>query len=67
MVTQNKIDRERTAPTEEVASEGGGPGDVEIGEVQLPSTGSEATETGRPVTVRTVVRRDETGPGRKSP
>ena len=57
-----------TDPTAEVASEGGSPGDVEVGVNQSPATGSEATETWRPTERRpTEVVRDETGEGRRSP
>jgi hypothetical protein len=56
-------------PTSEVGSEGGTPGDVEL-DVDQPGTGtgSEATETWRPVdrTVREI-KHDETGEGRRSP
>ena len=54
--------------TQEVGSEGGTPGDVEVNRDTIPGGGSEAGETWRPAD-RTVteVARDETGPGRRSP
>jgi hypothetical protein len=54
--------------TEDVGSEGGSPGDVEIVADEQPTTGSEAGEISRPTTgqPREVVR-DETGEGRRSP
>jgi hypothetical protein len=54
--------------TNEVGNEGGSPGDVEVAREPVPTTGSEAGETARPVKpdVHTVVR-DETGEGRRSP
>jgi hypothetical protein len=59
---------EEHEPTTEVASEGGGPGDVEIVRRRKPGTGSEATETLRPgEESREEIRRDETGRGRRSP
>ena len=52
-------------PTAEVGSEGGSPGDVEVGTGSDTGKGSEAGETWRPASrqVREVVR-DETGEGR---
>jgi hypothetical protein len=64
-------DRDRDVPeerpTSEVASEGGSPGDVDV-DVDTRGTGSEATETWRPVdrAVREI-KHDETGEGRRSP
>jgi hypothetical protein len=54
--------------TNDVGSEGGSPGDVEIAREPVPATGSEAGETWRPGKddVDTIVR-DETGEGRRSP
>ena len=54
--------------TDDVGSEGGSPGDVEVDRERGPATGSEGDETWRPVNddVKTVVR-DETGEGRRSP
>lgn len=54
--------------TEEVASEGGSFGNVEIDRDDQPMVGSESTETVRPTGTReTPVARDETGEGRRSP
>lgn len=59
-------DREKW--TDEVASEGGSPGNVEIRKDREAATGSEATETvRRPVTREQPVVHDETGEGRRSP
>ena len=53
--------------TNEVGSEGGGEGDVEIGRPATPGTGSEADETWRPTSDRQrEIRRDETGEGRRA-
>jgi len=57
-----------TGVTEEVGSEGGGPGDVEIGRNRQQGTGSETGETWKPTTRRPArIVRDETGRGRRSP
>ncbi len=55
--------------TAEVASEGGTPGDVEVARTPTPGVGSEGTETWRPADSGKdeVVRRDETGEGRRTP
>lgn len=54
--------------TEDVGSEGGSPGNVEIVADEQPATGSEAGEISRPTTgQRHEVVRDETGEGRRSP
>jgi hypothetical protein len=54
--------------TTEVGSEGGSPGDVEVGEDAQPAGGSEADETWQPAKQeRKEVARDETGQGRRSP
>jgi hypothetical protein len=55
-------------PTDEVGSEGGGTGDVEVRQRTPPSRGSEATETSRPEPAQVEeIRHDETGQGRRSP
>lgn len=62
------VDAPDTRPTDEVASEGGSSGDVEVGVDERPGCGSEATETWRPSEQRqSEVVRDETGEGRRSP
>ncbi len=54
-------------PTAEVGSEGGSPGEVEIGADET-GAGSESTETWRPADREvTEVARDETGEGKRSP
>ena len=59
---------DREQPTDEVASEGGSFGNVEIQRNDEVATGSEADETVRDVTRRDeTVLRDETGEGRRSP
>ncbi len=59
---------DREDPTDEVASEGGSPGNVEIETEEEATTGSESTETTRPSrTPERPVVRDETGEGRRSP
>jgi hypothetical protein len=59
------VDRNVTA---DVGSEGGSPGDVEIGVDQGPATGSEAGETSRPTkNERREIVRDESGEGRRTP
>lgn len=57
----------RTRVTSAVGSEGGSPGDVEVGVDDGPATGSEAGETWRPTKrdVKEIVH-DETGEGRRS-
>ena len=52
----------------DVGSEGGSPGDVEVGRRRDPGVGSEAGETWRPSdeTIVTTTR-DESGEGRRSP
>jgi hypothetical protein len=54
--------------TDDVGSEGGTPGDVEVGRKQTPAVGSEAGETWQPAQdeQETIVR-DESGEGRRSP
>lgn len=57
-----------TEPTQDVGSEGGSPGDVEIARRRGHSVGTEATETWRPWNDdETTIARDETGKGRRSP
>src|SRR5690242_15474130 len=59
--------RRRERQTDEVGSEGGSPGDVEVHDQEV-GTGSEAGETWRPVEEREQpITRDETGVGRRSP
>lgn len=59
--------RRRERQTDEVGSEGGSPGDVEVHDADI-GTGSEAGETWRPAEKRQKpVARDETGVGRRSP
>ena len=41
-------DRERTGPTDEVGSEGGTPGDVDLNKKHVVTEGSESTSTVRP-------------------
>jgi hypothetical protein len=54
--------------TADVGSEGGTPGDVELGRENGPGTGSESDETWRPTdTTVEPIRRDDTGEGRRSP
>jgi hypothetical protein len=63
-----EIPGEEADQTSEVGSEGGSFGDVEIDEIQPPSSGSEASETKKPEPKERVeIRRDETGVGRRSP
>ena len=54
--------------TEEVGSEGGSPGDVEVAREPAAATGAEAGESSRSADrpVKTIVR-DESGQGRRSP
>ncbi len=62
------IDLDEHRLTDEVASEGGSPGDVELEIDRAPATGSEAGETLRPEREEvTEIHRDETGPGRRNP
>ena len=57
-----------TKVTSEVGDEGGTPGDVEHDSAPGAGHGSEATETWSPDTHRdAIIRRDETGRGRRSP
>ena len=66
--TDGDLDADRAGATEEVGSEGGTFGDVEIGRNPGHGTGSEAGETWRRANKRpTKVVRDETGRGRRSP
>jgi hypothetical protein len=54
--------------TEEVGSEGGSPGDVEVTRDHGAPTGSEATTTWRRSDAKTrTILRDEAGDGRRSP
>jgi hypothetical protein len=56
------------APTTEVGSEGGSPGDVEIARTRLPATGAEADETVAPQRDDAApIARDQSGEGRRSP
>ncbi len=58
----------RTPTTADVGSEGGAPGDLEIGRDDDPGGGSEASETWQPSHERErTIARDETGKGRRSP
>ena len=60
-------DADDSRPTNEVGSEGGSPGDLEL-ERSSTATGSEAGETWQPATAETrEVRHDETGRGRRLP
>jgi hypothetical protein len=64
-----RADEKTTADvTEDVGSEGGTPGDVEVGRKRVPAVGSEAGETWQPADdeQETIVR-DESGEGRRSP
>jgi hypothetical protein len=62
------LDTNRAGGTEEVGSEGGTFGDVEIAVDPDQGAGSEAEETWRPRNTRpTKIVRDETGRGRRSP
>ena len=61
-------DLDSTDVTPEVGSEGGTPGDVEIGQHTTTGVGSEAGETWRPADKdRLDVVHDESGQGRRSP
>jgi hypothetical protein len=54
--------------TSEVGSEGGSPGDVEVGENAEPAAGSEAAETWNPTKHdRSEIVLDEKGRGRRTP
>jgi len=54
--------------TNEVGSEGGSPGDVEVGENANPAGGSEADETWNPTKHdRKEIALDEKGRGRRTP
>jgi hypothetical protein len=58
----------RSRPTGEVASEGGGPGEVEISSRKSGGRGSEATEVWRhDERTEREVRGDETGTGKRNP
>ena len=62
-----RMQPERTGPTDEVGDEGGTPGDVEIDRGSIAG-GSEATSTVDMKKTRIEERhRDETGEGRRSP
>lgn len=67
MPDNRDIETDSERETAEVGSEGGSPGDVEMGVDEI-GAGSEASETWRPAkrTRRDIVR-DETGQGRRSP
>lgn len=62
-------DAQRTDPlTDEVASEGGTPGDMELKRATGPGRGSEATQLWESERVDTDdIHRDDTGRGRRSP
>ena len=68
MPPRDTPDAHAETTADDVGSEGGSPGDVEVTRAREPAAGSEAGETSRPTgeTVETV-RRDETGEGRRSP
>ncbi len=54
--------------SDEVGSEGGAPGDVELDRRPVPGSGSEATELWHPEQSRTdEIRRDDDGEGRRDP
>jgi hypothetical protein len=58
----------RQAPTGEVGSEGGSPGDVDVARRRVPAAGTEATETWVPERDDAeTIAHDETGKGRRSP
>jgi hypothetical protein len=68
MAKEERSDADRSRVTSEVGSEGGSPGDVEVGVDRDPATGSEAGETWRPTTHEVKhIEHDETGEGRRSP
>lgn len=59
---------ELESPSSEVGSEGGSPGDLELGRRGEVGTGSEAGRTWQPAARDvTEVKRDDTGIGRRSP
>jgi hypothetical protein len=58
-------DEPQSTVTEEVGSEGGSPGDLELERQRIPLRGSEATETAQSVERVREIRRDETGRGRR--
>jgi hypothetical protein len=62
------VDVHEGVTRDDVGSEGGSPGDVELEHEHGPASGSEARETveRRPEASESI-RRDETGPGRRSP
>jgi len=66
--TDADVDTPSPDPTAEVGSEGGSSGDVQIAVDRPAGTGSEASETWRPVDEHVdEVIRDESGQGRRSP
>jgi len=66
--TDRDAETRREAPSGEVGSEGGSPGDVDVARRRVPATGAEATETWVPDRDDTeTIARDETGKGRRSP
>jgi hypothetical protein len=66
--TNRDGDIRREAPSREVGSEGGSPGDVEVARRRVPVSGTEATETWVPERDDTeTIAHDETGKGRRSP
>ena len=69
MPSENDRPDASAGPTrDDVGSEGGSPGDVEVVRDQGPGVGSEAAETWRPSDEkRDTITRDETGEGRRSP
>ena len=68
-MTNNDVHRDRDLVSDEVASEGGTPGDVELDRDDLPAHGSEAGTLWEPRERGAVkeIHRDETGRGRRSP
>jgi hypothetical protein len=64
----DKVDVQVDTTDADVGSEGGSPGDVELGREHGPATGSESEETWRPTdTAVKPIHRDETGQGRRTP
>ena len=62
------IDYARRRTTTEVGSEGGSPGNVEVGVDRAPAGGSEAEETVKPKQGELTERVfDDTGEGRRNP